>query len=130
MPAKSLEEKSMRKRTQSDADEDQVPSGVFFLPTKRTQSDVGEELICDPLLLSVCFVGDDMGVIPKQCIQISSISKKAPIFKIASSQPSQYNNDLIHPIHIVTPRSRIRRTSVGLATIKLMELQIFKQCKT
>ena len=36
---------------------------------KRTQSNASEELICDPLLLSVCFVGDDMGVIPKRCVQ-------------------------------------------------------------
>ena len=75
--AKSLEEKSTRKRTQSDIGkdrvpfgEDQVPSGVLFLPTKRTQSDTGKELICDPLLLSVCFMGDDMGVIPKWYVQM------------------------------------------------------------
>ena len=69
-------EKSTRKRTQSDACEDRVPSsedrvpfGVLFLSTKRTQSNASEELICDPLLLCVCFVGDDMGVIPKRCVQ-------------------------------------------------------------
>ena len=49
MPAKSSEEKST---------------------TKRTQSNTGEELICDPLLPSVCFMGDDMGVISKWCVQM------------------------------------------------------------
>ena len=67
---KSLKEKSTRKKTQSDASEDQVPSSVLFLPAKRTQFDAGEELICDPLLLFVCFMGDDMGVILKRCVQM------------------------------------------------------------